>query len=147
MQNQLEFAQKAFIVHDNTVLMVRKSMDDPHNPGKWEVPGGRLQWDEPLVEHLPREVYEEVGINIEPREIFYLWDWYLKPKSEGDINRRIVAVARICVPSSFDVSMENQVDDDFISNWKWIPFHDLRGIEIIPNMSPVVSAFLNRVQA
>jgi ADP-ribose pyrophosphatase YjhB (NUDIX family) len=40
------FAQKAFIVKENRLLMVKKSKDDPKNPNKWEVPGGRMEFGE-----------------------------------------------------------------------------------------------------
>jgi len=55
---RLEFAQKAFIVHDDRLLLVRKSESDPLNPGRWEVPGGRLEvaGDLDLDDHIRREV-------------------------------------------------------------------------------------------
>ena len=37
---QFRFAQKAFIVDNGKLLLVKKSKDDPYHPGEWEVPGG-----------------------------------------------------------------------------------------------------------
>jgi len=34
--------------------------------GKWEPPGGVLELNEPIVDGLRREVYEETGLHVEP---------------------------------------------------------------------------------
>jgi len=83
---RLEFAQKAFIVHDDRLLLVRKSASDPLHPGRWEVPGGRLEvaGDLDLDDHIRREVWEEVGLEIEPGPPFHLWrttPWMSKERS------------------------------------------------------------------
>src|SRR5437762_8381547 len=54
------FAQKAFIWNHGRLLLVRKSDEDPNQPGRWEVPGGRMEFGEEVDEHLIREVNEEV---------------------------------------------------------------------------------------
>jgi 8-oxo-dGTP pyrophosphatase MutT (NUDIX family) len=71
---RLEFAQKAFILDGDDLLLVRKSLTDPHHPGRWEVPGGRLQvhGDIDLDDHIRREVWEEVGIKVDPGPPFHL---------------------------------------------------------------------------
>ena len=57
-----QFAQKAFVVHNGALLMVRKSSGDPHNPGRWEVPGGRMSFGEAELAFLrhdsPAQVYQ-----------------------------------------------------------------------------------------
>ena len=91
----LAFAQKAFIVHDGELLLVRKSATDPLHPDLWEVPGGRLDvaGDRDLDDHIRREVWEEVGLTIDPGPPFYQWDWWI-PDGSGRL--RVVAVARTC---------------------------------------------------
>lgn len=61
-------AVKAFIINDNDeILLVKRSDDDVHKPGVWEVPGGRLDHGENPFEGLKRETLEETGIQIEIR--------------------------------------------------------------------------------
>ena len=36
-------AAKAFIVKDSKLLLIKRRPNDPHGPGKWDIPGGRLQ--------------------------------------------------------------------------------------------------------
>jgi len=93
----LAFAQKAFIVHDGRLLLVRKSATDPLHPDLWEVPGGRLDvaGDRDLDDHIRREVREEVGLTIDPGPPFHVWDWWI-PDRDGSGQVRVVAVARTC---------------------------------------------------
>ena len=57
---------KSFIVDkDNRVLILKRSDDDIHKAGIWEIPGGRLDLGEDPVEGLRRETKEETGLDIE----------------------------------------------------------------------------------
>jgi 8-oxo-dGTP diphosphatase len=50
-------------------LLLRRSENSHSNPGKWDLPGGKLIRGEPLEEAVAREVWEETGISIVPGEI------------------------------------------------------------------------------
>ena len=50
-------------------LLLRRSENSHSNPGKWDLPGGKLIRGEPLEEAVVREVWEETGISIIPGEI------------------------------------------------------------------------------
>jgi 8-oxo-dGTP diphosphatase len=50
-------------------LLLRRSENSHSNPGKWDLPGGKLIRGEPLEEAVVREVWEETGISIVPGEI------------------------------------------------------------------------------
>ncbi len=52
------------------VLTVQRSSD--HD---WELPGGRLSWDEPPREGLHREIREETGLRVEIAEIVKANSW------------------------------------------------------------------------
>lgn len=57
---------KSFIVNEKEeVLLLKRRDDDPHSPGVWEIPGGRLEWGEDPQEGLRRETFEETGLKIE----------------------------------------------------------------------------------
>lgn len=137
------FAQKAFIHHDGKLLLVRKSGDDPNQAGKWEVPGGRMDFGEDVEEHLRREVLEEVGLEIVPGKPFHIWQWQLqRPDSTGQIVQiQIVAVARLCTPVNLKIDTSRQVEEDFIDAVTWVAFEKLDSYDWIPNMLPVVASF------
>ena len=144
---QFYFAQKAFIVHDGRLLLVRKSADDPNQAGKWEVPGGRMDFGEDVDPHIIREVKEEVGLTIKPGRPFFLWQWQLARKSAtGEIAQmQIVAVARLCSPTTMEISEAGRVEGDFLDECRWVTFAEIKLYDLIPNMLPVVEAFLQEV--
>ncbi|MFH0962063.1 MAG: NUDIX domain-containing protein [archaeon] len=57
-------AIKAFIVRRGKVLLIKRSDNRPHAPGVWDIPGGRLEAGETVIEGLNREVREEAGISV-----------------------------------------------------------------------------------
>ena len=151
----LEFAQKAFITSHGRLLLIRKSGSDPHHPGRWEVPGGRLKvrGDLDLDHHIRREVREEVGLKIEPGPPFHLWEWSMPASGAGGLRVgrvRVVAVARTCTPVTPSPAPErpphlttgDQMPDDHLSEVAWVPIDDLSGYELIPALRPVIQDFL-----
>jgi 8-oxo-dGTP diphosphatase len=66
------------------VLVLREAKyDEGTNMGKWDVPGGRIQPDEPFLEGLTREVLEESGLAIEPEEVLGVSENFLTIKGES----------------------------------------------------------------
>lgn len=52
------------IVNEGRVLLLQEAAyGDGTNIGKWDVPGGRINPDESLLEGLTREIKEETGID------------------------------------------------------------------------------------
>lgn len=135
------FAQKAFIALNGALLVVRRDAFDPNQPLCWEVPGGRLEAAESLDDHLKREVQEEVGIQVVPGAPFHVWKWQIK-QSAPSAPDTIVAVARFCQAVTTSLSSAGRVADDHLDETAWIPFRDLRTVNWIPNMLPVIDAFI-----
>jgi 8-oxo-dGTP pyrophosphatase MutT (NUDIX family) len=134
------FVQKAFVVREGRLLLVRKSASDPHHPGLWEAPGGRLQQSDALDEHLVREVREESGIEIQPGPPFHLWEWEMR--EAGGRTVRAIAVGRICEPLTHELSTDHQVPGDHISEVDWVPLAEIPEYSLIPGMDMAVDHFL-----
>ncbi|MBI4118501.1 MAG: NUDIX domain-containing protein [Parcubacteria group bacterium] len=53
---------------DGTWLIIKRSLKDKNNPGKWEVAGGKVDVGQDLSHAQEREVMEETGYLVEPTE-------------------------------------------------------------------------------
>ncbi len=49
---------------DGKILILKRSTDSKTNPGKWELPGGKVDQGESFDHALIREVYEETKLKI-----------------------------------------------------------------------------------
>ena len=58
-------AAKALIVKNGKLLLLKRRTNDPHSPGTWDNPGGRLRPGENPYTGLQRETKEETGLDIE----------------------------------------------------------------------------------
>ena len=138
---EVQFAQKALIVKDQMILLIQKSADDPYQPLKWEIPGGRLKAGETLDEHICREVKEEVGLAIEPGRPLAMWSWTLA-KHPG--NPRVVAVIRECAltPDYPElINFAGHEADDHIRAWQWVLLAEVTNYDLIPNArQPILTA-------
>jgi 8-oxo-dGTP diphosphatase len=50
---------------DGKILIIKRSTDSKTNPGKWELPGGKVDQGEPFDQALIREVKEETNLTID----------------------------------------------------------------------------------
>jgi 8-oxo-dGTP diphosphatase len=142
--DRIEFAQKAFVVNDGCLLMVRKAESDPMHPGLWEVPGGRLERGEDLDEHIRREVWEETGVTIEPGPPFQMWQWVMPAESTNGTAGQIwvIAVARRCAAKTVKLVNRHREPGDHLAEMGWIPLAQIDRYEIIPDLQPAMRDFL-----
>src|ERR1700674_686059 len=141
------FAQKAFVVEADMLLMVRKSHEDPVHPNKWEVPGGRMEEGETLEEQIVREVFEETGIVVTPGRTFFLWEWHIPSRTTVDGHDTIFAAARLCSRTGGAESSGYRVAGDFLAEIRWTAVAALSSVETIPNMGPVIAEFMRLYRA
>jgi ADP-ribose pyrophosphatase YjhB (NUDIX family) len=52
----------AAIVRDGRLLLVKRLR--PPEPDAWSLPGGKVDFGEPLASAIPREIREEIGVEI-----------------------------------------------------------------------------------
>ncbi|PCI57422.1 MAG: 8-oxo-dGTP diphosphatase MutT [Gammaproteobacteria bacterium] len=50
--------------HQQTQYFLTKRLNDAHQGGKWEFPGGKLEKNETIAQALARELKEEVNIEV-----------------------------------------------------------------------------------
>lgn len=137
---RIQFAQKAVITNGDKVLLVRKSSSDPYNPGRWELPGGRLEEEEGLDDHVKREVLEETGLFVLPGRPIHMWSWEMLWNGEPV---RVVAVSRYCELESRKGVEPIREKDDFIEDQMWVTRSALLSMDIIPSQLPTVESVVS----
>ena len=65
--NQSEFSVAVLVLRDKGIPLVR----DPKKPAPvyWKLPGGRSEEGETAVECAVRELYEEIGLSLDPKDL------------------------------------------------------------------------------
>jgi 8-oxo-dGTP diphosphatase len=113
MENNFRNAAKAFIIEDSKLLLLKRRPNDPHKPGAWDVPGGRLELGEDPFQGLQREVREEttLGINIVmPVSVHHFI------REDG---QKITLTIYLCELASGEVKLSEEHTE-----YKWIPIED-----------------------
>lgn len=67
MSTQQEFKLSVKVAvrnDDGAVLLLKRSMESKGNPGKWDLPGGKVEEGETFDKAAIRETLEETGLNV-----------------------------------------------------------------------------------
>lgn len=122
-------AQKILLFNQKKeVLTIRFSSNEKIIPlemhGKWDFPGGGLEWHETRDEGLAREIREEIGnIKYQVGKPIYVWDWYHRRVNN------VPTVRTVCVlyEGQFlegEIKLNHEHDD-----FKWVKIEDLNKLD------------------
>jgi len=124
-------AVKSFIVNqENKVLVVKREKNDTHMPEEWEIPGGRIENEETLLEGVKRETKEETNLDIEVLEQLNTQEF---TRQDGE---RIKMVIFLCKPLTESVVLsEEHTEFDWIELDEVIKLNDFfkEEVEIYKN--------------
>lgn len=59
---KLQVGVKVILKHDNSILLLKRSAKYEQIQDSWDIPGGRIDSHETLMEGLARELNEEIGL-------------------------------------------------------------------------------------
>lgn len=82
----------AVVLLDGRVLLVRRGKEPLH--GRWVIPGGTVELGETLEEALVREVEEETGLVVRPREVLLVFDRI--QRDQGRVQYHYVIIDYLC---------------------------------------------------
>ena len=136
MEPILFVAQKAIIVNNNKVLIIREASTykDGTNIGKWGVPGGRIKPEEHIVEALKREVLEETGLDVEVGAPVHVDEWF--PRVRGEV-WHIVATFRICTANKVSEIRLSDEHDAF----QWIDANEIENYNLMVEDVRAIKAY------
>jgi 8-oxo-dGTP diphosphatase len=83
--NRFRVAQKVLLFNRKDEVLLLRSAANELNPrecwGKWDFPGGGIEWGEDLEQGLDREIAEEIGaIKYRLGKPLAVWDWIFSHK-------------------------------------------------------------------
>jgi 8-oxo-dGTP diphosphatase len=111
----------AVIVDDQDQVLLTKRNVPPFQ-GEWVMPGGKIDLGEPIVEALKREVYEEVGLEVEVGQLIDVFE-HVTP---GQDNYHFIIIYYLCTPVFCDIS-HNQHE---VAEARWVPRDELMNYKI-----------------
>lgn len=100
----------AIIKKDNLYLLAKRPNDGRHNQDRWEFPGGKIEYGEEPRTCLKREIKEELGIDIEVKNIFDYSSFIYKDQNNED--KHILILAFECVALTKNIKLHDI--EDFI---------------------------------
>jgi len=129
------------IFKDGKVLLGKRNDDaekassDLHGEGTWTMPGGKLDFQETLIDGLYREAFEETGIKVNKDRIRVI-----SVADEIVKDNHYVTVGFLCE----DFEGEPKImEPEEIVEWKWYNLDSLPE-KVYPPSAKVIKAYLNK---
>lgn len=119
----------AVIFNGDKVLVSQRSLEEAHEPGKWTIPGGKVERTEGDVfniieDTLAREVMEETGVEIEKEVQLIANNTFIR--SDG---QHVIAMVFKCIYKSGDARpLEDTID------CKWATKNEVEKMDFSPNV-------------
>jgi len=115
-------AVAAVIIQDGKILLVRRGVEPSRD--KWSIPGGSIEWGEPMMEAVKREVREETGLEVEPERIAGVFDLIIRSKDGAPKFHYVIVdvLARL-------VGGELAPGDDAIEAM-WVPLEQIENYDL-----------------
>jgi 8-oxo-dGTP diphosphatase len=120
----------AAIIEDNGKYLITQRLKEAHNGGRWEFPGGKLEFGEDPRDCLKREIDEELGIEVQVNDLFeYSSHVYNSEK-------HILLLGFHCKFISGDIEHKE------IADYKWISCNEMNKYDITEADIPFVNKLI-----
>ena len=121
----------AAVIEDDGKFLITQRPQDKHNGGRWEFPGGKVNFGEDLRTCLEREINEELGILIKAKKPFeYSSHVYQE-------TRHVVLLGFHCEYISGEIQKKD------IADYKWVLPQEMTNYDITEADHPFVEKLLN----
>lgn len=121
------------VFNGNKVLVSQRSLEEAHEPGKWTIPGGKIERTEGDVFNIiektvAREVLEETGVEIQDTVQLITNNTFIRSNGQ-----HVIALVFKCTYKSG----EAQSLEDTIS-CKWATLEEVQSMEFPPNVKEYI---------
>lgn len=110
-------------------LLLKRSMRSTGNPGRWDLPGGKVEVWENLEQGLLREVAEETGLTISLQRVLGA------AESESPTNKVAHLILEGCVESG-QVHLSSEHDE-----YAWVDHQGLSKVDLVEQFRPFVQIY------
>ncbi len=119
----------AVVEKDGQILISQRSLEETHMPGKWTIPGGKIErtqgdvWNI-IEETLKREVVEETGVEIDGHAGLLTNNTFIRSTGQ-----HVVALIFLCHWKSGEAkALEDTI------GVKWVTEGELKNIDFAPSV-------------
>lgn len=137
MEKYTHLGVYGILTMENRILLIKKSRG-PHK-GKWDLPGGTIEFGEEPYEALKREFYEETGISdiegtIRTAKSYTLIHHYKEDELEELHHIGIIYDVKVL---NHEYRLKEDGDEQDSLGAKWIYLEEIKADEITPFVSEV----------
>ncbi|KKS42110.1 hypothetical protein A3H03_00600 [Candidatus Kuenenbacteria bacterium RIFCSPLOWO2_12_FULL_42_13] len=116
-------AVTALIINkEGKLLVVKRSMREIAFPGRWALPGGKLEDNETVMEGLKKECKEEVGIEIENKKIYVDDNAFVRPDNQ---------TVKVFCYLVFAKGLEVKLNKDDFDEYQWAGIEEIGEYEVL----------------
>ena len=126
----------AIVIKDSAVLLVKRGKAPSKD--KWAIPGGTIELGETLQQAAEREILEETGIRIRALKAVHTFDFIERDKQDG------IRFHYVIVDLEANYLSGTIKPGDDAAKAAWIPFTDLKALEMNKSSRDFLSAYLSK---
>ena len=110
------------LIRDNKILIVQRASDDETFAGLWELPGGKKEPLESVINSVKRELKEEVGLDIEVLTPVNVFNWSTEKREEVRDATEIIFLVK---QENAEIKISSEHSD-----FKWITEAEIENFNI-----------------
>ncbi|MDQ5931618.1 MAG: 8-oxo-dGTP diphosphatase [Patescibacteria group bacterium] len=128
------FVALALIVNEKGEILLGKR-HDPRNRGmhgKWEFPGGKVEFGEKPEDTVAREAREEVALDVVAEKVMNIYSWFHPDRP----HIQVILMAYLARPTNTGVARPNCRE---VSEVAWVTIDQALSIDLIENNKSILN--------
>ncbi len=115
-----------FIHKNGKILIIKRSSKENFLPGYFEMPGGKINFGEPPIDALKRELKEEVNLDVEIKRPYHLFSYTSDNNQRHTVDIQFLAMLK---------NKDNNIKlSDAHETYQWIDENELNNYKISNEM-------------